>query len=292
MIARDGWPAAGPAHRPAGRGRRTPRRRSAASPTARTCCRSTPTPRGWSRGASPAAGRARRAAAGRPARRSWTSAACGAPRAPRAARAAARCARAARPPTPGSPSRVTPRRRPQGRYEGSMRQRRGDLLRALAATGAGSARARDPEAAPEPAGRRPGRAPRRAAGAGGVGRVRGPQQVVVAAVIERGGRILVSQRGPGGGQPGRWEFPGGKREPRRARRRGPRARDPRGAGRRDRGGRARVDRARRAARAALLPPARWLPGQRPRPLGSVQFRWVRARGPAGAQRSRPRTPGS
>jgi 8-oxo-dGTP pyrophosphatase MutT (NUDIX family) len=37
-------------------------------------------------------------------------------------------------------------------------------------------------------------------------------QVVVAAVIERGGRILVSQRGPGVGQPGRWEFPGGKRE--------------------------------------------------------------------------------
>ena len=37
-------------------------------------------------------------------------------------------------------------------------------------------------------------------------------QVVVAAVIERGGWILVSQRGLGGGQAGRWEFPGGKRE--------------------------------------------------------------------------------
>jgi 8-oxo-dGTP diphosphatase len=37
--------------------------------------------------------------------------------------------------------------------------------------------------------------------------------VVVAAVIERGGRVLLSQRGPNGGQPGRWEFPGGKREP-------------------------------------------------------------------------------
>jgi mutator protein MutT len=36
--------------------------------------------------------------------------------------------------------------------------------------------------------------------------------VVVAAIIERGGRLLVSQRGPNGGQPGRWEFPGGKRE--------------------------------------------------------------------------------
>ncbi|HEX2507196.1 MAG TPA: NUDIX domain-containing protein, partial [Miltoncostaeaceae bacterium] len=41
---------------------------------------------------------------------------------------------------------------------------------------------------------------------------RAPSQVVVAAVIERGGRILVSQRGPGVGQSGRWEFPGGKRE--------------------------------------------------------------------------------
>ena len=41
----------------------------------------------------------------------------------------------------------------------------------------------------------------------------GQRQVVVAAIIERGGRVLVSQRGPGVGHPGRWEFPGGKREP-------------------------------------------------------------------------------
>jgi mutator protein MutT len=36
--------------------------------------------------------------------------------------------------------------------------------------------------------------------------------VVVAAVIQRGGRVLVSQRLPDAGQPNRWEFPGGKRE--------------------------------------------------------------------------------
>jgi 8-oxo-dGTP diphosphatase len=37
-------------------------------------------------------------------------------------------------------------------------------------------------------------------------------QVVVAALIARGGRILISQRPPGSGHGGRWEFPGGKRE--------------------------------------------------------------------------------
>ncbi len=37
--------------------------------------------------------------------------------------------------------------------------------------------------------------------------------VVVAAVIERGGRVLISQRLPGRGHAHRWEFPGGKREP-------------------------------------------------------------------------------
>jgi len=46
----------------------------------------------------------------------------------------------------GAALELTPRRRPQGRYEGSMRQRRGDLLRALAAAGAVEAD-RDPEAA-------------------------------------------------------------------------------------------------------------------------------------------------
>jgi mutator protein MutT len=38
-------------------------------------------------------------------------------------------------------------------------------------------------------------------------------QVVVAGLIERGGRLLISQRRPDAGHGGRWEFPGGKREP-------------------------------------------------------------------------------
>ncbi|MBJ7456557.1 MAG: (deoxy)nucleoside triphosphate pyrophosphohydrolase [Thermoleophilia bacterium] len=100
------------------------------------------------------------------------------------------------------------------------------------------------------------------------------QQVVVAAVIERGGRILVSQRGPGAGQPGRWEFPGGKREP----------------GEDDQAALARELREELGVELEVGPlvwTARagplvlrffrcpWLPGLRPRPLGSVQFRWVR-----------------
>ena len=100
------------------------------------------------------------------------------------------------------------------------------------------------------------------------------QQVVVAAVIERGGRILVSQRGPGAGQAGRWEFPGGKRE----------------AGEDDQAALARELReelgvdlevgplvwtARAGPLALRFFRCPWAPGQRPRPLGSVQFRWVR-----------------
>ena len=100
------------------------------------------------------------------------------------------------------------------------------------------------------------------------------QQVVVAAVIERGGRILVSQRGPGAGQPGRWEFPGGKRE----------------QGEDDETALARELREELGVELEVGPlvwTARagplvlrffrcpWLPGLRPRPLGSVQFRWVR-----------------
>ncbi len=36
---------------------------------------------------------------------------------------------------------------------------------------------------------------------------------VVAAVIERDGRVLICQRRPGGRHPLKWEFPGGKVEP-------------------------------------------------------------------------------
>jgi mutator protein MutT len=40
-----------------------------------------------------------------------------------------------------------------------------------------------------------------------------PRLDVTAAVIRRGGEILVAQRPPGSRHAGRWEFPGGKREP-------------------------------------------------------------------------------
>lgn len=99
-------------------------------------------------------------------------------------------------------------------------------------------------------------------------------QVVVAAVIERGGRILVSQRGPGVGQPGRWEFPGGKREP---------GEDDEQALRRelveelgvilDVG--PRIWTARAGPLELRFFRCGWTAGQRPRPHGSVQFRWVR-----------------
>jgi 8-oxo-dGTP diphosphatase len=98
--------------------------------------------------------------------------------------------------------------------------------------------------------------------------------VVVAAIIERGGRVLVSQRGPEVGQPGRWEFPGGKRE-------------------RGEGDREALARELREELGISLPVGprvwtatagplelrffrcTWAGGQRPRALGSVQFRWVR-----------------
>jgi 8-oxo-dGTP diphosphatase len=41
----------------------------------------------------------------------------------------------------------------------------------------------------------------------------GMRHVVVAALIARGGRMLISQRPPNTGHPGCWEFPGGKVEP-------------------------------------------------------------------------------
>lgn len=97
--------------------------------------------------------------------------------------------------------------------------------------------------------------------------------MVVAAVIERGGRILVSQRGPDAGQPGRWEFPGGKRE----------------RGESDAAALARelveelgvvlevgprVWTARAGPLELRFYRCDWVGGQRPRPHTSIQFRWV------------------
>lgn len=101
-----------------------------------------------------------------------------------------------------------------------------------------------------------------------------PPQIVVAALIERGGRVLVSQRGPGVGHAGRWEFPGGKRE----------------HGEGDRAALARELREELGVDLEVGPlvwstragplllrffRCAWSPGMRPRALGSVQFRWVR-----------------
>ena len=99
-------------------------------------------------------------------------------------------------------------------------------------------------------------------------------QVVVAAVIERGGRILVSQRGPAVGQAGRWEFPGGKRE------RGESDADALARELREELG-VEVDIGPRVwtTRAGPLElrffRCGWVGAQRPRALGSEQFRWVR-----------------
>jgi 8-oxo-dGTP diphosphatase len=98
-------------------------------------------------------------------------------------------------------------------------------------------------------------------------------QVVVAAVIERGGRILVSQRGPGVGQAGRWEFPGGKREGAEA------DEDALARELREELGvevaiGARVWSERAGPLELRFFRCAWLGGQRPRALGSEQFRWV------------------
>jgi 8-oxo-dGTP diphosphatase len=98
--------------------------------------------------------------------------------------------------------------------------------------------------------------------------------VVVAAVIERGGRVLVSQRMPDAGHGNRWEFPGGKRE-------------------RGEGDRAALRRELREELGVELTVADrvwtshagplelrfyrcpWRPALRPRAIGVAQFRWVR-----------------
>ncbi len=99
-------------------------------------------------------------------------------------------------------------------------------------------------------------------------------RVVVAAVIERGGRVLVSQRGPGAGQPGRWEFPGGKREAGEADREALRRelREELGI---DLVVGPRVWTARAGPLELRFYRCEWIGGQRPRPHASVQFRWVR-----------------
>jgi|GEM_PF-1712004 len=102
----------------------------------------------------------------------------------------------------------------------------------------------------------------------------GERRVVVAALIERGGRVLVSQRLPDAGQPNRWEFPGGKRE---------RGESDRAALRRELNEELGIDLA-VGSRVWTAPAGPlelrfyrcgWRPGLRPRPLGVVQFRWVR-----------------
>ncbi|MEI7519806.1 MAG: (deoxy)nucleoside triphosphate pyrophosphohydrolase [Thermoleophilia bacterium] len=98
--------------------------------------------------------------------------------------------------------------------------------------------------------------------------------IVVAAVIERGGWILITQRPKTSGNAGRWEFPGGKREPGErdiaALRRELREElnieigDPRMIWREDAGP------LRLRFYACSYPPL-----QRPRAIVSPQFRWVR-----------------
>ena len=86
--------------------------------------------------------------------------------------------------------------------------------------------------------------------------------------------MLVSQRGAGAGQPGRWEFPGGKREP---------GEDDAAALarelREELGVDLRVGERVWTTRAGPLElrfyRCDWRDTQRPRPLASVQFRWVR-----------------
>lgn len=98
--------------------------------------------------------------------------------------------------------------------------------------------------------------------------------VVVAAVIERGGRILICQRPEGVGQPGRWEFPGGKREPgegdRMALRR--ELREELGIELAIEG---RIWTAHAGPLELRFFRCPWRERQRPRPLASAQFRWVR-----------------
>jgi 8-oxo-dGTP diphosphatase len=98
--------------------------------------------------------------------------------------------------------------------------------------------------------------------------------VVVAALVERGGRVLISRRPAGAAHGGLWEFPGGKREP---------GETDAGALRRELreelGVELEVGEAVWTARGGPLEirflRCRWGAGLRPRPHGCEQFRWVR-----------------
>jgi len=100
--------------------------------------------------------------------------------------------------------------------------------------------------------------------------------IVVAAIIERGGRILISQRARGA-MPGFWEFPGGKREE---------GESDAGALRRELAEELglelgpqevgeRVWRERNGAIELRFLRCRYPEHARPRPLDCAQFRWVR-----------------
>ncbi|MSO44904.1 MAG: (deoxy)nucleoside triphosphate pyrophosphohydrolase [Thermoleophilia bacterium] len=98
--------------------------------------------------------------------------------------------------------------------------------------------------------------------------------MVVAAVIQWGPWVLITQRAEGSGHAGRWEFPGGKREPgerdvtalRRELREelGIEVADPRLMWREDAG-----------PLHLRFYACTYPPGQRPRPRVSPQMRWVR-----------------
>lgn len=102
----------------------------------------------------------------------------------------------------------------------------------------------------------------------------GSTLVVVAAVILRGGRVLISQRPSTSGHAGCWEFPGGKREPGES--------DERALHRElleelavDLPIGPRLFRATAGPLDLRFHRCRWTDGQRPRTIGVVQFRWIR-----------------
>jgi mutator protein MutT len=98
------------------------------------------------------------------------------------------------------------------------------------------------------------------------------RQVVVAAVVQRGRRVLIAQR-QGGPLAGLWEFPGGKREPGESDHEALRREMAEELGISVEVGQclARVDDPPREIRFFRC---HYAGGGRPRPLGCAQFRWV------------------